>query len=77
MEKSAFEEPITFSDVEAIKKDALLEPSAFPSKEPVELIQQEQTRLEITRLVYDAVMTLLRNFTNVEYSVVINLKQQI
>lgn len=77
IEKSAFEEAVTFADVEALKKDALLQPEAFTSKEPVNLVTKEADRLEITHKAYQAVMSLLRNFTNVDYSIVLQFKSQI
>lgn len=58
-DKSAFEETITFKDVEEIKKDVLLKKQYSESKEPFNLIEDENIRCQISKMTYEAVMMLL------------------
>lgn len=51
-DKSAFEEPVTYQDIETIKLDALFTTDHKEGKEPVSLIASEVEREIIVKAAY-------------------------
>jgi hypothetical protein len=71
-EKSAFEEQITYEDIELIRKDVLFDKSS--TKEPICLIEKEQDRETLVKQIYRAVMQILSRLQSVDISIAVTCK---
>jgi len=64
-EKSAFEEVVTFKDVEELKKDALLQPN---SQSEVPLITMENLdKLKLVQQSFDCIIMFFKQLSTVKF----------